>query len=650
MDSTLKFYSKILLISLLFLCASSARAQDPSTNLSEQALSDSEKVDELLLESAELFAKEQPIDARAKLQEALRLSPKDYRVHLQLGAYYLTEVAHFRLAHKYLTQAEELFEEQHPNKENYPEYSIEWSTKGEILFWLAEAKLNLDKYEDALATLEEFGENYWKDSLPGSQAWILMKLKRLDDAILIAQAGLMRGAESGRTYNILGILLSMKENRILSLEAFSRAIQFEMQLGKFAQAATPLSNAGEVYNEIFKDDYAEAAWIEALSLNDGCEHILPSSNIAGLYINQLRLKSAEQKLNEFEICFAKNAERIDTEHRVLLSLFRARILMLQGDIDSAMAQLTLANDRQQWFGKIGTNENDMKLAVSSTRAIALNWQANSKKDHVSSNVSDYLKNKLEIISLKAQSAWQMRKARLFAIEDVSDFEDLYVKHSDSMLDYGTLGEFTAGISSGSFENRINQLKSTDKRKPAQGYYDLYLAQNFENHGLDKHALEQLKKSRAALRNFDRLARAEGLAVEIKINDSKELREKLFELLPSSIRYHDFSLPVSTKITEGNDFAKTISKKLSSQRFEYVTSSSKPKYELRIIADNSDSESATVSLWNLETESLIASRDLKNDEKLLFPELNNFIRDCFLFRYDNPGQQLPSIELSEGLPK
>ena len=198
---------------------------------------------------------------------------------------------------------------------------------------LSEAELNLDKYEDSLNTLERFEKNYWMNWLPGSKAWVLMKMGRIKEAIKVSKKGLIEGAEPRRTWNILGILLSMQGQREQSLKAFRQAIISEMMSSR--QAATPLNNSGEVYRELFRDAEAELAWIKALEMSDGCEHVLPSLNLAHSYIEQLRLFQAERTLNDFEACFKKSADREDSEHRTLLALAKGKIALRKNNIELA---------------------------------------------------------------------------------------------------------------------------------------------------------------------------------------------------------------------------------------------------------------------------------------------------------------------------
>src|SRR5690606_2603565 len=102
-------------------------------------------------------------------------------------------------------------------------------------------------------------------------------------------------------------------------------------------------------------------------------------------IDELRLFAAERALADFEACFAERSIRTDTEHRSLIALSRGRIMLRKGEIDAAVEQMTIALERQQWFGKIGTDINDMRLAAHVSLAQALDAKRATLADtHVES--------------------------------------------------------------------------------------------------------------------------------------------------------------------------------------------------------------------------------------------------------------------------
>ena len=659
-----------------------------------------ESLETLLDEAQDLFISQRPIDARAKLQRALKLAPNDFRPHMMLGAYYLGEVAHFQLAYTYLRKAEELFEKQFGSDKNNTLDPSAWRQHSRLLYLLSEARLNLDKYEASLQTLDRFGARYWDDWYPGTRAWVLMKLKRVDEAIRVAQGGLLRGAEPGRTYNILGILLSLKDNRKLALEAFARAIRSELQMGSLGQVATPLNNSGEVYRELFSDDMAEAAWLKSTGLPDGCDHILPSLNLAILYMDELRLFQADRVLSDFEACFAAHSVRSDTEHRALLALARGRIALRMGDPDKALEFSNSAIERQQWFGKIGTNENDLRFAATIGMSQALSAKAAALGDIETGNIAQSTWDRGLAAWYRVQSWWYGKRAREIALDELDDVEDLYVRHTDAMLEYPTLGDIFAGFPESSFRKRISRLMDSDSREEAKSYYDLYLGTNYLHHGDAAEAARLISKSTKGFRTIDRMVRADALAKlilarrsergylssvfgvsEKEVKEDISAREELFELLPSHVRYHGLALPVAVEIqAEGDaakDTAESLKEMLTSTRFEELAKPYREsaRYVLTVVAKGSPKDKYTLSLSERSSRNLIAS--VSSDDPLVKkdnapadstanaagnqgadtqsqepvePEtvVNNFIAKVFSHKVDPPGEPVPPLKLLEGL--
>ena len=284
---------------------------------------------ELVTEAAQLFSDERLLDGRTKLLKALHKDPKQYRVHMMLSGYYIQHVGHFRLALRYALQAQELFFAKN-GRPPYNDYVTESEHK-QILYLLAQSRLNLDNYQGSFDTLEEFNSyGYYEEWYPGTRSWVLMKLGRLDEAIKVAKLGALSSLESGRALNMLGILYSMKGEREQSLAVFKKAIEYELSLGSEGEPATPLNNSGEVYKEAYQDDRAESSWLKAISLPDGCEHVLPSLNLAVLYIDQLNFKGAKRAIDSFESCVAQFPLRNGEEHRAFVQFARGRIDMHTG--------------------------------------------------------------------------------------------------------------------------------------------------------------------------------------------------------------------------------------------------------------------------------------------------------------------------------
>jgi tetratricopeptide (TPR) repeat protein len=439
---------------------------------------------ELLLEARVLTMDKRLLDARTKLLRALEKDPTEYRAHVMLSAYYLTEVGHFRLALKYAKQAEALFYQKHGK----PPYTTleQQAFHGDLLNLISQVRLNLDDYPGALSALDEYAKwGYHSDSYAGSRAWILMKLGRVPEAIQVARLGYMSMTgyqERGQLLNMLGILLSMDHQREESLKIFDEAIKFEFTMGELGQPATPLNNAGEVYKEIFQEDKAESSWLKATSLPDGCEHVLPSLNLALMYLEKLDLAAAKRTMDRFEQCIAQYPLRNGEEHRALVHLARGRIAFYTGDLDDAIEHFEGALSHQQWFGKIGTSVDDLRAGalISLAQAVA------AKAHEVETTPHDGIFAKIaafkDVEALRVRAWWVMRRARQILIEDLNNLEDIYVRNTDSLIEYPTFGDVLEGLPRGALKTRLESVQSDDGRSQARTYYAAWRAESEINRG------------------------------------------------------------------------------------------------------------------------------------------------------------------------
>lgn len=627
----------------------------------------------LLLESQSLLMSGRPIDARAKLQQAMGINPNDFRVHMYLGQYYLFEVAHFKLAAKYLRNAEKLFMDAYGPDEAVPEDKSRYHLM--LLYLLSESHLNLDQYEESLATLDRIEGLYVADWYPGTRAWVLMKLKRIDEAIAVAQAGLLHRSDPERTWNILGILLSVSGNREASLEAFGNAIKAELSGLGNGQVATPLNNAGEVYREMFKDPLAEASWRQAVGLPDGCDHILPSLNLSMLYIEQLRLFQAERTLRNFEACFAQKPEREDSEHRTLLALSRGQIALHRNKIDEAIRLISVARQDQQWFGKIGTNQNDVELAAMFSMARAYRAKAESLRDLPSLSLWEATQNAAQRVILLVRAAWLERQSFRYALQELENFEDLFIRNTDTLLEYPSIAGMLRWVPTDSVERRMERMMQKDTRPMAANFYKLYLASALVASGENSKAKPLLKELRTDLRDSDRLARAEVLAQEIllaqderswwstnteKLAADYQNREQLYALHPFLLRYYGIALPVQFTIEATSpaerEFLQDVLGNLRAQRFmkaEGGIEANSLRYSLALAATpGNDDSTSIVSLHLLDTarNRTVVSEQVTAEmsDETRVQVVRSFIRKAFAHQADAPGPPLPRVPILEGV--
>jgi tetratricopeptide (TPR) repeat protein len=649
------------LLLICFVCTSHVSAQvgHSSNDFSLVPTPSEESVDGLLAEAQGLFMEKRPLDARAKLQQALQIAPEDFRPNFYLGVYYLTEVGHFKMADRYLTKAEELFRQSYGSELDGTLRAEGWKQNAKLLQYITETKLNLDNYQEALKYADRFGNTYWDEWFPGTRAWILMKLRRIDEAIQEAQSGVLRGADETRTYNILGILYSLKGDRKTALESFKRAINAELRQIGSNQAATPLNNSGEVYHELFQDDLAEASWLRALQLPDGCDHILPSLNTALLYIEQLRLFQSERALSDFEACFAQKSLRSDTEHRALIALARGKIALHQGDSKKALKLFLQASDREQFYGKIGTDPEDLEFAASISLSQVYLAEAERLRDQPGSTFSiSNLRHLADIEWLKLKSWWQLRNARQIAISKLNNFEDIYVRNTDSMLEYPTLGAFFNGVSTSEIKSRIDAVQKTDVRKEATSFYELYLLEHEVSDGANAQTIQKLERLLLAIRPGDPLLRAEALSLIVKSYEQqigvisglspegkiklKAYKEELFNLLPSQLRISGSSLPVSFTTSAESGSSKLVREiKDQLNRVRFQESDTNSRYQVQIEVPDTQIQ---ISLVDTKSNQLLVrvTRPSKEQDELI----SEFLDKVFGYRVDAGSNALPKLELMD----
>lgn len=522
-------------------------ATDPSTLFSE--IDDSKKTaEELMAEARLLYFDQRYLDARTKLLKVLEKDPKNYSAMMFMAEYYLSQVGHFRLALKFIKQAQNLFEE----KNGLPPYEEDLARNEHamLLSLLSEIRLNLDDYEAALKILDQYGALYFQNWYPASRSWVLMKLGRLDEAIQVAKLGMLSGAEPGRTLNVLGILLSMTHQRKESIDVFNQAILYENARGESGQPATPLNNVGEVYRETFEEDKAEGSFLKALRMPDGCEHVLPSLNLQVLYLEQLKLKQAKAAIDNFEECVKRFPLKNGEEHRALVQLARGRIALQSGQIDSAVSLLESAIARRQWFGKIGTSEDDLFAGASVSLAQALLAQNSWLKTTIDANWVESVKNFSRRITNRLRSKWLKRRALQVLGEDLQHFEDLYIRNTDSMLEYYSLGDLFQNVPRSLFKRKVLNEVASDERKGASLYYQGYIAQNMIKNGSLKEGFELLEKTIELTREKEDAAlrqHLETLKLALLDTNSEQylnLATKVYSKNRSTIRNAGLLLPVS----------------------------------------------------------------------------------------------------------
>jgi tetratricopeptide (TPR) repeat protein len=551
----------ILTIILLFTVPTGLYAQqdplDPfSFSYEEDAVKDSDKSAETLIREALMIMEDQPLDARTKLLMALKKDPESVYAMMLLSSYYSRHVNHYRLAMKYVKKAQIAFEKQFGMP---PYYSpMAKYLHSDILRQLSQLHLSLDKYEQALSELELQAEYGYEDPYYySSKSWILFKMGKEEEAIAVAREGIAAGVSIGANLNVLGILLSTTNRREESIKVFEQAIEYEKTLGSLGNPATPINNMGEVYREIFREDSAVNAWQRAMRLPDGCEHILPALNLFVVNLETWNLKNSKNALILFEQCIAKYPLRNGEEHQSLLKMAYARLHMYSGRVNEAVTTFEDAIENQQWFGQIGTNIEDLQAGLYSSLAQALEFKINHLKTAAYESLWQRAASLARIFTLKIRTAWYNRKARLLLSEKLNNFEDAYVRHSDSMIDYPGLGIIFRELPLSLTKKFIAALSTRDDRSAASLYYQAYLGEALLAKGNTAEARMILEKVSTDSRSEFDLAvklRAKALLagnLPYREQEYSKLTYSIFNSAPALIRNFGLKLPVQFVNISGN---------------------------------------------------------------------------------------------------
>jgi len=267
----------------------------------------------------------------------------------------------------------------------------------------------------------------------------------------------------------------------------------------------------------------------------------------------------------------------------------------------------LAN--QQWFGKIGTSPDDMKAALYTTHAQILDAQNAHLSTRVPLNLFEQLAFVRQKISNALQAWWSYRKARQLLVEKLNEFEDMYIRHTDSMLEYTTLGDVLATFRPHTLKRHRTENVHYDKREYANAYYDSYLAQSYAKHGdtanayrLWEQALSKMREPAEGLLKVHALLQQAHLQKRGSTARSKAVLQA-FELSPSSVRNEGLRLPV---VVKGGD---AILDTLQDSAFLPLNSGSLP-YRIEHSFDGKlhflkfVSATATVRDMTVQSESLI----------------------------------------------
>jgi hypothetical protein len=230
----------------------------------------------------------------------------------------------------------------------------------------------------------------------------------------------------------------------------------------------------------------------------------------------------------------------------LVHLARGRIDLHGGNVDGALTHFRSAMDGTQWFGKIGTNQNDLVVAATISLAQALTRKNKILALTVPSNWNEWLTQYKARFSIAVDAWWNMRRARQILLGELNDLEDLTIRNTDSLIEYPTLGEVLSGLSRQSLTHRLAKEASDDSRTPAKLFYQLYRAERRQRSWQASSELDDIIER--ARPRYDELLKTHAILLRLKTlsKESKRYRDLAYQIFftsPAELRNYGFKLPV-----------------------------------------------------------------------------------------------------------
>ena len=203
---------------------------------------------------------------------------------------------------------------------------------------------------------------------------------------------------------------------------------------------------------------------------------------------------------------------------------RGRIAFYRGDTAKAIEHFNAAEQRQQWFGKIGTDVEDLQAGLYQNYAAAVAAESYKRRNRAAQSWREKLQLTLTQLPARLQSWWYLRKAKLVLTEDLDDFSDAFLRSTDSLLDYPNLGVIFASLPGQLARKHAQQLITSDKRQSAILYYRAFTAESILENPLNRFfnkeaAVKTLQKVISDERSeFDDALKARAVALLLKYGD------------------------------------------------------------------------------------------------------------------------------------
>ena len=299
----------------------------------------------------------QYVSMRTLADRALQESATSFRAHFLMGYAQHFGEGNLPKALYHLEEAEKNFIDAFgpvPDKEKSP-----WKVYFRILHELVYVHGEMDHHETKIRYVDALSERLEMDYEP-LKAWPLLKLKRFEEARLIATAAIEKDDRWNQAvgYTALCAVESEARNRIAAYEACQAAARPVMKSRD--DGAVELSNAAASAEEIYRFDEAERLYTEA-TRRPPEGSVNPWGRLVRLYLRQSRLAEAVDSWRRMRAYRASRpGSYLDQQDQSEAELIGASVLLVAGRGDAAepITARTVARPDRQGTSSAASEQNE----------------------------------------------------------------------------------------------------------------------------------------------------------------------------------------------------------------------------------------------------------------------------------------------------
>ncbi len=283
------------------------------------------------------------VAVRTWADKALRADPRSYRAHFLMGAAQHQGEGNLPKSLFHLERADELLTNEAGQylPTTHPAAPVLRRILLELVYVHGEMDHHAEKIRFVDVMHQRLGIDY-----SALKAWPLMKLKRWDEARIIAQQAI-DGEDPGSYWPQVGLtalcaIESERRNRQGAYDACMAAARPVMK--NKAEGGVALSNAASASVEMFKFDEAEKLWLES-STRPIEGTINPWGRLTHLYLREGRFAEALSALREMRTYRLARPAYYDQQDQADAELTGASLLMIAGRVEDALRITSRVSER-----------------------------------------------------------------------------------------------------------------------------------------------------------------------------------------------------------------------------------------------------------------------------------------------------------------